>query len=139
MRGDSTRVRQVVTNLVGNAIKFTDKGEVSLKVEVETEDGADRLLHFAVSDTGIGIPREKQKLIFRAFTQADTSTTRKYGGTGLGLTISMRLVETDGRENLGGWRSWSRELGFISRCGSASLMQSRSQSHRLHHRRFCET
>ena len=96
VRGDSTRVRQVVTNLVGNAIKFTDQGEVSLKVEVETGDGADRFLHFAVSDTGIGIPREKQKLIFRAFTQADTSTTRKYGGTGLGLTISMRLVELMG-------------------------------------------
>jgi signal transduction histidine kinase/DNA-binding response OmpR family regulator len=96
VRGDSTRVRQVVTNLVGNAIKFTDQGEVSLKVEVEAEDGRDRVLHFAVSDTGIGIPREKQKLIFRAFTQADTSTTRKYGGTGLGLTISMRLVELMG-------------------------------------------
>src|SRR6202023_19831 len=92
MRGDSTRLRQVVTNLVGNAIKFTDKGEVVLKVQIEAEDGQDRILRFMVSDMGIGIPKEKQESIFDSFSQADASTTRKYGGTGLGLTISARLV-----------------------------------------------
>jgi signal transduction histidine kinase/CheY-like chemotaxis protein len=92
VRGDSTRLRQVVVNLIGNAIKFTDRGEVALKVGVESEDGSFCLLHFSVSDTGVGIPPEKHKLIFDPFSQADSSTTRKYGGTGLGLTISARLV-----------------------------------------------
>ncbi|MGH9743118.1 MAG: response regulator [Candidatus Acidiferrum sp.] len=92
VRGDSTRLRQVLTNLIGNAMKFTQAGEVALKVRLESYDGAAPLLHFVVSDTGVGIPPEKQKLVFDPFTQADTSTTRKYGGTGLGLTISSRLV-----------------------------------------------
>jgi CheY-like chemotaxis protein len=92
VRGDSNRLRQVVINLIGNAIKFTDQGEVALNIHVEAEEGDDRIIHFTVSDTGIGIPPEKQKLIFQPFAQADTSTTRKYGGTGLGLTISKRLV-----------------------------------------------
>ena len=96
MRGDANRLNQIVINLVGNAIKFTHEGEVALKVHVEAESSEDRILHFAVRDTGIGIPPEKQKLIFDAFSQADTSTTRKYGGTGLGLTISTRLVEMMG-------------------------------------------
>src|SRR6266849_2864517 len=91
VRGDSSRLRQVVINLVGNAIKFTDEGEVALKVQVEAEDGEDRILQFTVSDTGIGVPPEKQKVIFDPFTQADSATTRKYGGSGLGLTISTRL------------------------------------------------
>jgi PAS domain S-box-containing protein len=95
-RGDSNRLRQIVVNLVGNAIKFTDQGEVALKVRLETQEGADRIFHFVVSDTGVGIPPEKLKLIFEPFSQADTSTTRKYGGTGLGLTISARLVEMMG-------------------------------------------
>ncbi len=94
--GDPVRLRQVVLNLAGNAIKFTDQGEVVLRVEAE-ESGPDGLtLHFTVTDTGIGIPKEKQKLIFEPFTQADTSTTRRYGGTGLGLSISMRLIEMMG-------------------------------------------
>jgi PAS domain S-box-containing protein len=93
VRGDSARVRQVVVNLVGNAIKFTSKGEVELRVQSEAEKDGDSVLHFIVSDTGIGIPADKQKLIFDPFSQADTSTTRKYGGSGLGLTISARLVE----------------------------------------------
>jgi signal transduction histidine kinase/CheY-like chemotaxis protein len=93
VRGDATRVRQIVVNLVGNAIKFTDKGEVALKVEVQSDDGTDRMFHFAVSDTGIGIPPEKQIAVFKPFAQADASTTRRYGGTGLGLTISKRLVD----------------------------------------------
>ena len=90
--GDFSRLRQIVVNLLGNAIKFTDEGEVALKVELEGQNGDSCILHFTVSDTGIGIPQEKQDSIFDAFSQADNSTTRKYGGTGLGLSISMRLV-----------------------------------------------
>jgi PAS domain S-box-containing protein len=98
VRGDSSRLRQIVVNLVGNAIKFTSKGEVSLRVRALETKGEDRLLEFTVSDTGIGIPPEKQKLIFEPFTQADNSTTRNYGGTGLGLTISASLVGMMGGE-----------------------------------------
>ena len=93
VHGDPSRLRQVIVNLVANAIKFTERGEVVLRAETEFEDGGHALLHFVVSDTGIGIPREKQAVIFEAFTQADGSMTRKYGGTGLGLTISARLAE----------------------------------------------
>jgi len=96
LQGDSNRLRQVLVNLIGNAIKFTDHGEVALNVQVEAEDGKNRVIRFTVSDTGIGIPPEKQTLIFQPFAQADNSTTRKYGGTGLGLTISRRLVELMG-------------------------------------------
>jgi signal transduction histidine kinase/ActR/RegA family two-component response regulator len=96
VQGDSSRLRQILTNLVGNALKFTDEGEVTLKVQLEAEDGKTCLLHFTVSDTGIGIAPERQKLIFDPFTQADTSKTRKYGGTGLGLAISKHLVEKMG-------------------------------------------
>ena len=92
MRGDSNRLRQIVINLIGNAIKFTHQGEVALNIQVEAEEGDTRVLHFTVSDTGIGIALETQKLIFQPFSQADSSTTRKFGGTGLGLTISKRLV-----------------------------------------------
>jgi signal transduction histidine kinase/CheY-like chemotaxis protein len=94
--GDSSRLRQIVTNLVGNAIKFTNEGEVALKVEAKSPANHNCTLEFTVSDTGIGIPKEKQSLIFDPFSQADSSTTRKYGGTGLGLTISARLVELMG-------------------------------------------
>lgn len=91
--GDATRIRQIIVNLVGNAIKFTERGQVELEVECDTADSGHLKLHFIVSDTGIGIAPEKQKLIFEAFSQADGSTTRRFGGTGLGLTISSRLVE----------------------------------------------
>jgi two-component system, sensor histidine kinase and response regulator len=96
VRGDSSRLRQIVVNLVGNAIKFTSQGEVALKVRFGGEDAQDRILQFEVSDTGIGIAPQNQKLIFDSFSQADSSTTRKYGGTGLGLTISTRLIEMMG-------------------------------------------
>ena len=96
VRGDSSRLSQIIINLVGNAIKFTDNGEVALNVQAEATEGGNQTLHFTVSDTGIGVPRDKQELIFNAFAQADSSTTRKYGGTGLGLSISKRLIEIMG-------------------------------------------
>ncbi|HUQ70861.1 MAG TPA: response regulator [Planctomycetaceae bacterium] len=91
--GDANRLRQVVVNLLSNAIKFTEHGEVVLSVQAEPAEGEDVVLHFRVSDTGIGIPADKFATIFEAFEQADRSTTRKFGGTGLGLAISARLVE----------------------------------------------
>ena len=90
--GDPGRLRQVIVNLVGNAIKFTEKGEVILSVQADWKTTDDIQLHFIISDTGIGIPADKQAAIFEAFTQADGSMSRTYGGTGLGLTISSRLV-----------------------------------------------
>jgi len=93
VHADAARLSQVITNLVGNALKFTERGEVCLRLENDGPGEEGIRLHFTVSDTGIGIPLEKQKLIFEAFSQGDTSTTRRYGGTGLGLTISARLVQ----------------------------------------------
>jgi two-component system sensor histidine kinase/response regulator len=90
--GDVGRLRQVIINLVGNAIKFTESGEVTLRIEVESNEQDRTVLHFFVADTGIGIEPENQKRVFEAFQQADTSTTRQYGGTGLGLAIASRIV-----------------------------------------------
>ena len=94
--GDPERLRRIVVNLVGNAIKFTERGEVVLHVDFESISNIDVVVHFAVTDTGIGIPAEKQHKVFEAFAQADSSTTRKYGGTGLGLAISKKLTELMG-------------------------------------------
>ncbi|MDB5337767.1 MAG: domain S-box [Planctomycetaceae bacterium] len=90
--GDPARLRQILVNLIGNALKFTEHGEVSIEVVGESRTNEEICLHFRVRDTGIGIPADKQQAIFEAFSQADGSTTRRYGGTGLGLTISTRLT-----------------------------------------------
>ena len=108
--GDPARLRQIIVNLVGNALKFTERGEVVLRVDRDGVPGDRVVLHFTVSDTGIGIPPEKQGTIFEAFTQVDTSTTRRFGGTGLGLAITSQLVA------LMGGRIWvESEPGLGSR------------------------
>ncbi len=94
--GDPLRLRQILVNLVGNAVKFTDQGEVVVEVELQTQRPREVELRFAVRDTGIGIPPDKQQAIFESFIQADASTTRRYGGTGLGLAISSRLAQMMG-------------------------------------------
>jgi signal transduction histidine kinase len=94
--GDSVRLQQILVNLLSNGIKFTDRGEVQLRVEKASEQAPEQdgeaMLHFSVRDTGIGVSAEKRQAVFQAFTQADSSSTRRYGGTGLGLTIAAQLV-----------------------------------------------
>ncbi|HEV2118146.1 MAG TPA: response regulator [Terriglobales bacterium] len=104
LMGDPSRLRQIVVNLLGNAIKFTEHGEVALQVSQESGNSDSVQLHFHVSDTGIGIPQEKQGRLFEKFYQADSSTTRRFGGTGLGLAICARLVE------MMGGRIWAESL-----------------------------
>src|SRR6185436_4603263 len=94
--GDPVRLRQVLSNLVGNAIKFTEHGHVLVDVREEKHGDGCTMLHFEISDTGIGVPADKQATVFEAFSQADGSTTRQFGGTGLGLTISATLVDMMG-------------------------------------------
>jgi PAS domain S-box-containing protein len=122
--GDPARLRQVLINLLGNAIKFTERGEITLDVQEEKSQQDQINLHFRVRDTGIGIPREQQSLIFEAFTQADSSTTRKYGGTGLGLAITARLVELMGGKI---WVESSPGLGstfhFTAKFGLATVVE----------------
>lgn len=127
--GDSGRLRQVVVNLVGNAIKFTDEGEVVVAVEPEQVTESEVVLHVRVRDTGPGIPEDRKKEIFEAFRQADASTTRRFGGTGLGLAISQHLVE------LMGGRIWvDSELGrgstfhFTARLGRGRPGEERAEA-----------
>src|SRR5207237_3594050 len=121
--GDSGRLRQILTNLIGNAIKFTESGEVGIRVRMVEQSTASMMTSFEVSDTGIGIPAEKRDQIFEAFAQADSSTTRRYGGTGLGLTIAKHFCEM-----MEGTIRVSSELGVGScfcvtaRFGSQSAM-----------------
>src|SRR5581483_2331901 len=91
--GDPTRLRQILVNLIGNAVKFTDEGEVLVTAAVDERDAKTAVLRFDVIDTGVGIPKAKRRMIFEPFTQADDSINRRFGGTGLGLAISSRLVE----------------------------------------------
>jgi two-component system sensor histidine kinase/response regulator len=104
--GDPFRLRQVLLNLLNNAIKFTTSGSIKLRPTLYDRRGRTVTLHFSVADTGVGIPADKMDLIFEAFRQADSTTSRKFGGTGLGLTISSRLV------GMMGGRLWAEsELG----------------------------
>jgi signal transduction histidine kinase len=98
LRGDPGRLSQTLTNLLGNAVKFTQEGEVVLRVSLAEERGDTAEIRFEVRDTGIGMTPEQRERLFHAFTQADLSTTRRYGGTGLGLVISKQLVEMMGGE-----------------------------------------
>jgi CheY-like chemotaxis protein len=94
--GDPIRINQVLTNLIGNALKFTEKGKVIISLKLEKDQKKSSTIQFSISDTGIGIHKDKQGIIFKEFTQANADTTRKYGGTGLGLAISQRLVRVLG-------------------------------------------
>ncbi len=126
LHGDPGRLLQILTNLAGNAIKFTSHGEVTIHVSMKSQEGNNVLLHFEVTDTGIGIPRDKIEFIFEKFTQADTSNTRRFGGTGLGLAISKQLVEM-----MGGEIGVTSEVGRGSAFWFTALMKKQSKAELL--------
>jgi len=114
LRGDPVRLRQVLSNLVSNAIKFTEIGEIVLQISLEREETEDVLIRVSVSDIGIGVLKKRRAAIFEAFSKADNSTTRHFGGTGLGLTVCRRLVELMGGELV--WKALKvKEAPFGSR------------------------
>jgi PAS domain S-box-containing protein len=126
--GDALRIRQVVTNLVGNAIKFTEWGEVVIRVDLDGESADSVGVHVTVRDTGIGIPAEKHQAIFAAFAQADSSTTRRYGGTGLGLAITSQLLELMGgriwvESEVGKGSAFHFKVRFLKQPGAAPKRQ----------------
>ncbi|HEU4683323.1 MAG TPA: ATP-binding protein [Nitrospira sp.] len=128
--GDPDRLRQILLNLLTNAIKFTDRGRVELRVTIAHMEGHSATLQFAVSDTGIGIPSEKHGVIFDRFSQADSSMTRQYGGTGLGLAITKRLVEMmNGRIWLDSYLGKGSTFSFTARFSHAKAQPSRSYPH----------
>lgn len=133
--GDPARIRQVIINLIGNAIKFTDSGEVVVRVELQSQTEKNVCLHFSITDTGIGIPDEKQRLIFQAFEQADQSTTRLYGGTGLGLAIVSKLVAAmQGKV----WVESQFEQGSTFHFTAPLQLQSGHQSHTVSLPKNCQ-
>ncbi|MDP2883089.1 MAG: response regulator [Azonexus sp.] len=127
--GDPTRLRQVIINLIGNAIKFTERGEVALDVSIDQQTEHSVYLRFSIRDTGIGVPPDKQQAIFEAFSQADVSTTRRFGGTGLGLAICARLVQLmDGKITLESTQGMGSVFSFTGRFGVEDSVLGQTQT-----------